>query len=155
MAHWTRLVTKNDYKTALARVDKLIDTRRTDTLQNELMLLSYLIEEYERDHMPIPEASPQEVIRYALEMRGLKQKDLIPILGSKSNVSKVLNGSIKLKTDQLHILSTFLNIPVDALIPRYESIVARSQRQSLANEPAIQIGRNSMPRRAAAKKRGV
>jgi HTH-type transcriptional regulator/antitoxin HigA len=72
MAVWTPLKSKKDYKAALDRVNALIDARRSDAQQNEFMLLSYLIEEYENQHMPMSDASPQEVIQFMLDMKGLK-----------------------------------------------------------------------------------
>ena len=118
MAAWTQLKTKKDYNAALRRVDELIDARRTDAQQNEFLLLSYLIEEYEQEFMPIRDASPAEVIQFMLEMKDLKQKDLIPILGTKSFVSKILNGTANIPVKSMDALCQFLGIPVEALIPK-------------------------------------
>jgi HTH-type transcriptional regulator/antitoxin HigA len=118
MATWTQLKTKKDYKAALDRVNELIDARRSDAQQNEFLLLSYLIEEYENKHMPISDASPQEVIQFMMDMKGLKQKDLVPILGTKGYVSKILNGAAAIPIESIVTLSQLLGIPVEALIPK-------------------------------------
>jgi len=118
MAAWTKLKTKKDYNAALHRVDELIDARRTDAQQNEFLLLSYLIEEYEQEFIPMRDASPAEVIQFMMEMKDLKQKDLIPILGTKSFVSKILNGTAKIPVKSMDALCQFLGIPVEALIPK-------------------------------------
>jgi len=118
MATWTQLKSKKDYKAALDRVNALIDARRSDAQQNEFLLLSYLIEEYEYKHMPISDASPQEVIQFMMDMKGLKQKDLIPILGTKSYVSKILNGAAGIPIESIDPLSQLLGIPVETLIPK-------------------------------------
>lgn len=117
MATWNKITTSEDYQIALQRVDELIDVDHTEATHNELMLLSLLIEGYEDVHYPIQGASPLRVLKFMMEMKGIKQQDLIPILGSKGNVSKILSGKAKLQLEDVHPLSTFLGIPVDALIP--------------------------------------
>jgi len=121
MARWTRLESRKDFKSASDRVDQLIDIDPTESEHNELMLLFYLIEEYEKKHYPMPDAPINKVIRFMLEMKELKQKDLIPTLGSKGNVSKILSGKAKLQLEDVHPLSTLLGIPAEALIPKSES----------------------------------
>ena len=95
-----------------------MDQRKTDVIQNELTLLSYMVEEYEEQHFLIPDASAQDVIKFMMEMKGIKQKDLIPLLGTKGNVSKILSGAAKIQVDMVGPLSSFLGIPVEALIPK-------------------------------------
>jgi len=139
MGAWTKLKTKKDYTAALSRVDVLIDSRRSDAQQNELLLLSYLIEEYEDQHMPMNDASPREVIQFMMEMKGLKQKDLIPILGTKGFVSKILNGSAAIPLGSIDALSQFLGIPADSLIPK--SSLSKNEI-SLVAEKGIKYKRN-------------
>ena len=110
-------MSKTDYKKATDRINELMDQKRSDDVQNELTLLSYLVEEYEEQHFPLPDASAKEVMKFLMEMKGFKQKDLIPLLGTKGNVSKILNGTAKMQVDILGPLSSFLGIPVEALIP--------------------------------------
>ena len=117
MTKWNKLSSKSEYKKAIERLNVLIDQVSTDVVQNELTLLSYLIEEYEEDHFSIPDALPNDVIKFVMQMKGIKQKDLIPVLGTKSNVSKILNGAAKLQVEMLAPLSALLGIPVEALIP--------------------------------------
>ena len=117
MATWHRLSTKSDYKRALARINELIDARRTEPVQNELMLLSFLVEEYEDNHHPMPDSPPHEVIRFMIAQKGLSQKDLMPILGSKGQVSKILKGSRNITLEKAAQLSGFLGIPLEALLP--------------------------------------
>ncbi len=63
-------------------------------------LLSKLIEDYEEEHYPIPDSPPNEILKFFLEDRGMKQKDLVPVFGSEGVVSEILNGKrpITLKT---------------------------------------------------------
>jgi len=116
MAVWKPIGTEEDYQLALKRIDELIDTPRTDIVLNELMLISIFVERYEDEMYPIPEASPLEIINFMMEMKGFKQKDLIPILGSKGQVSRVLSGTRKLTSDRIVALSAFLGIPPGVLL---------------------------------------
>ena len=135
MATWNKIASPKEYQTALQRVDELIDVDHTEATHNELMLLSYLIEEYEDDQYPIRDASPLRVLKFMMKMKGIKQLDLIPILGSKGNVSKILSGKAKLQLEAIYPLSTFLGIPVEALIPGPQNQYADSSFVSEIAEP--------------------
>ena len=50
-----------------------------------------------------------------MEQEGLKQKDLISIVGSKSRVSEILNKKRKLTLDMIRKLHTQLYILITAL----------------------------------------
>jgi len=118
MATWRQLSSKADYKRAVDRLHILMDTTRSDDAENELTLLSYLVEEYEEYNFPLPDAPAHEVVKLVMEMKGIKPKDLMPILGSKGNVSKILNGVAKIQIENLASLSSLLGIPMEALIPK-------------------------------------
>ena len=128
MASWTTLKTKKDYRAALSRIDVLIDKKRNEAMQNEFLLLSYLVEEYEDLHVSIPDVSPAEVIRFMLEMKNIKQQDLVPILGTKGFVSKILNGTAQLPLESIDPLSRWLGISPVALIPKAPVSRRESQR---------------------------
>ena len=122
MATWRQLSSKIDYKRAVDRLNILVDANRTDDAQNELTLLSYLIEEYEEYNFPLPDAAAHEVVKFVMELKGIKPKDLTPILGSKGNVSKILNGAARIQIETLAPLSSFLGIPMEALIPKQSNL---------------------------------
>jgi HTH-type transcriptional regulator/antitoxin HigA len=64
-------------------------------------LLTLLIEKYEQDRYPLPQADPIQVLRFLMDQHQLKQRDLAPDLGTESIVSEVLNG--KRKLNKVHI----------------------------------------------------
>lgn len=141
MSKWKKLTTKKDHKAALTRINELIDAEKTDAVQNELTLLSFLVEDYENEIHPMPHASPLDVIRFAMEMKNMKQQDLIPVLGTKGNVSKILNGKASLQVEDLHPLSILLGIPVESIIAKTgEGLVSKKvnptqERASAVMEP--------------------
>jgi len=145
MAKWRQLVNKTDYKRAVDRLNILMDTARSDEVQNELTLLSLLVEEFEESYYPMPDATPQEVIKFVMEMKGIMQKDLIPILGTKGNVSKILSGAAKIQLEMLDPLAQFLGISVEALIPKGKSSTTpkpfERQSQIAVAESSVQYGK--------------
>ncbi|MNT95514.1 Antitoxin HigA [compost metagenome] len=59
----------------------------------------------------MPEPDPIAVIKIKMDDLGLKNKDLIPIIGSESHVSSVLSGRRKLTLDMARSLAAFLQLP--------------------------------------------
>lgn len=117
-------VERNDteYRRALALVEFLIDH---DDLENPLFqLLSARISEYEK-HAPEFKALNQHlektpsgvsVLRTLMDQYGLKAADLANELGSKSNVSNILNGRRALTVSHIKALAERFNLPADAFI---------------------------------------
>ena len=68
-------------------------------------VLMTLIEAYEEEHHAISDASPLEVLRALMEANDLRQKDLVPIFGSESIVSEVLNKKRALNKTHIEKLS--------------------------------------------------
>ena len=54
------------------------------------------------------------------QMEGLKQKDLISIVGSKSRVSEILNKKRKLTIEMIRNLHKQLHIPIESLLLDYK-----------------------------------
>jgi len=68
-------------------------------------LLTLLIEQYEAERYPVPDAAPVEVLRFLLDQAGLSQRDIAAELGSESTVSLVLSGKRQLNRDHIARLS--------------------------------------------------
>ena len=81
-----------------------------------LELLSLLVEEYEDKHYPIPESSPNEVLKFLMEDRELKQKDLVHIFGSTGITSEVVNGKRSISKAQAKKLAEFFKVSVELFI---------------------------------------
>ncbi|AHJ13884.1 helix-turn-helix domain-containing protein [Sulfurospirillum multivorans] len=112
--------TEMDYEKALERVDVLMEMNpEIGTPQSdELEILALLIEKYEEKYWAIATPDPIEAIKYRMEELGLKQKDLVPMIGSKSKVSEVLNRKIGLSLSMIAQLSARLHIPLEVLVPK-------------------------------------
>jgi len=68
-------------------------------------LLTLLIERYEAERYPVPDADPIDVLRFLLDQNGLSQRDIAAELGSESTVSLVLSGKRRLNRDHIARLS--------------------------------------------------
>ena len=88
----------------------------TSAIVDELELLATLVELYEAEVYPIPSPDPIDAIRFRMEQQELKQKDLIPFLGSKSKVSEVLSRKRSLSISMIRKLHEGLGIPVEVLL---------------------------------------
>lgn len=81
-----------------------------------LELLFTLIEKFEEEHYPIPEAPPDAVLRTLMEDRGLRQKDLIHIFGSSGIASEVVNGKRAISKAQAKALGEFFGMSAELFI---------------------------------------
>lgn len=74
-------------------------------------LLTLLIDRYESERYPVPEAAPVDVLRFLLNRSGLSQRDVVAELGSETTVSLVLSGRRPLTRDHIARLSQRFHVP--------------------------------------------
>ncbi len=108
--------TEKDYERALARINDLMDADPGTPEGDELELLVTLVELYEKAKHPIDLPDPVEAIKFRMEQLGLKQKDLIPHIGSRSKVSEVLSRQRPLSIAMIRRLNAGLGIPAEILL---------------------------------------
>ena len=84
-----------------------------------MVILSLLIEKYEKEHFPIEMPDPIEAIKFRMEQLGMKQKDLAEVVGYKSRVSEILNRKRKLTVEMIRKLSVKLLISTEILVQDY------------------------------------
>jgi len=118
--HIQPIRTEIDYEKALERIDTLmdLDPELGTPSSDELEILVLLVEKYEEKHWKIDIPDPIEAIKYRMQEMGLKQKDLIPLFGTKSKVSEVLNRKIGLSLTMISNISSKLHIPLEVLVPK-------------------------------------
>ena len=105
-----------EHERALERIEELFTAKPGTPDGDELELLLLLVETYEAKEYPIDLPDPIEAIRFRMEQANLKQKDLVPILGSKGKVSEVLNGKRELSLTMIRKLVSELGIPAEVLL---------------------------------------
>lgn len=97
---------------ALMNADPLIGSKKADQLE----LLGLLLEDYESKHVNIGLPDPIDAIRFRMDQADLKQRDLIPYLGSANRVSEILARKRPLTLRMIRALNKSLGIPAEILI---------------------------------------
>lgn len=103
-----------EYDRVVSLMNKLAvipEDQVTPEQERLLDLLTLLVETYDEEHYPIPDAAPHEVIQYLMQERGLRNKDLEPALGSRGVTSEVIGGKRKPSKTQIKKLAEFFNVP--------------------------------------------
>ena len=110
---------ETDYQKALERLEVIFDAKRGTEEGDELEILSIVIDNYENENFPIGMPDPISAINFRMEQMGLKQKDLVHMIGFKSRVSEIMNKKRKLTLEMIRKLNADLNIPTEILIQDY------------------------------------
>jgi HTH-type transcriptional regulator/antitoxin HigA len=127
--------TDAEYRAALARIEKIFDAKPGTAKGDELELLLLLVETYEDKEYPIGPPDPIAALRFRMEQEGLKPKDLIPYIGSKSKVSEVLHRRRPLSLTMIRKLVNGLHFPAEVALgkiklrPRRSGAGARTSRR--------------------------
>src|SRR5262249_13184290 len=108
--------TEDEYQATLARIERIFDAKPGTAKGDELELLLLLVETYEDKSYPIDPPEPIAALRFRMEQAGLKPKDLIPYIGSKSKVSEVLNGKRPLSLAMIRNLVNGLHLPPEVAL---------------------------------------
>lgn len=110
--------TEEQYEEALERIYHLLQTdpQPNSEAGDELELMVTLVEAYEAVHYPMSASDPVAYLQNKMLQNGLKQVDLIPFIGDKALVSKVLNRKRELTLSMIRKLSKGLNIPISRLV---------------------------------------
>lgn len=110
---------EQEYDAAVEEIDSLLDLDPAPgTEEHErLEFLSLLVEAYDEEHFPMGELStPQSVVDFMLDQKGMSRTDLYELMGGKSRVSDFFNGKRPLSRNQIIALRDALGIPADLLI---------------------------------------
>jgi len=122
--HWEKIYpllairNEREYNAAVKRVNELLDeigTNEKHPLYGLLDTLGTLIHAYEEEHIPIPEATSTEILRFLMEERGLTQSDF-PEVGSQGVVSEILNGKRELNVRQIRALASKFRVSPAAFV---------------------------------------
>ena len=105
-------------RAAQEMIDSLLERKLDKGGQDYLDVLTDLVEAYEDEHHPIPDASQAEVLRELLRVNGLSQQKLAQrVKISQSTISAVLNGVRTFTKEQVIALAKFFNVSPAAFLP--------------------------------------
>jgi HTH-type transcriptional regulator/antitoxin HigA len=101
--------------------DILEDLTSNDKNQDEIDLLTLLIEKWDSEHNTFNDSDPVELLKVLMLEHNLKAKDLIDILDlSKGTISKLLNYHKGLSKDTIRKLSAFFKVSQEAFNRPYK-----------------------------------
>ena len=110
---------EQDYQNALSRLEQIFDAKPETPKGDELEILSIVIDNYENERFPIGMPDPISAINFRMDQMGLKQKDLVEMIGFKNRVSEIMNKKRKLTLEMIRKLHSSLHIPTEILIQDY------------------------------------
>ena len=113
---WKIIKTNIQYKKALKRTIEIFQAHKGTPEADELDLLLLLVKDYEDKNISLPELDPIKAIKLKMEERGLKAKDLEPLIGSKGHVSSILSGRRELTLKMAQKLKDFFRLPADVFM---------------------------------------
>jgi HTH-type transcriptional regulator/antitoxin HigA len=112
--------TRNEFDRYVATMEQL--DRRVEnggSLSPEehalLALLERLIQDFD-DRVTLPNVPPLQMLQYLMEHRGLRQADLLPIFGSRSVASDVINGKRDFSKAHIRRLAEFFHVSPEVFL---------------------------------------
>lgn len=98
----------------------LEDLISQDKNQDEIDLLTLLIEKWDADHNTLNDSAPIDLLKALMDEHSLKAKDLVDVLGlSKGTVSKILNYHKGLSKETIRKLADFFKVSQEAFNRSY------------------------------------
>ena len=111
---------KNDreFDRMVVRLEELDFPSRNLTPEEEALrdVLAALIDVYDEEHFRIPEQPPYEMVKHLMQQRGLRQADLVPVIGSRAQVSGLVNGNRGISKSQAKRLAQFFGVSAELFI---------------------------------------
>ena len=111
--------TDAQYRAALAFLEQLWDKVGEDVASPYGSLFRIITENirvYE-ERFAIPDAPPERMLAYLMELKGLTQKEVEEATGIyQSNLSQILAGKRRLTTDQVKTLAEYFKVSPEVLL---------------------------------------
>ncbi len=79
-------------------------------------VLTLLIEDYEARHFRLPAVPPAEALRALMEDRGLRHKEIWPVLGNKGATTEILAGRRSISKPQAKRLAAYFRVPLELFV---------------------------------------
>ena len=110
--------TEEEYDEIMERILKIAktDPKQDSKEYEELMILSMLIEEYDKKHFPSPKSDPIEAIKFRMDQQGLRPVDMKEYFGSTNRFYDIINKKRNLSLNMIKKLHEGLGIPYESLL---------------------------------------
>jgi HTH-type transcriptional regulator / antitoxin HigA len=119
-----------EYTAAVAEIDQLLDLDPPPQSEayERLEFLSVLVHAYEEAHFPLEQlTTPQDVVTFMLEQKGLLHTDLAEWLGGESPMRAFLQGNCESTWASQRISSSVLAQPLPRNCPRNRQSTGESE----------------------------
>jgi len=116
--------TDEDFKSAIARINEIWDAEEDAPEYEELDVLMLLIESYERVfyQLDTSDIDPIDYIEFHLDRLGLYMSDLMPYIGTYSDVIDILRKKKPLTLLMIRNLANGLGIDPGPMVKEYEVV---------------------------------
>jgi HTH-type transcriptional regulator/antitoxin HigA len=113
----TPIANEKEFDRVVAKLEELDFTGDLTPEQKAYReILAALVEVYDDEHHHIPDVPPCEMVKHLMEARELKQVDLVPVIGSRAQVSDLVNGKRGISKAQARKLAEFFHCSVELFI---------------------------------------
>lgn len=112
---------------------ELVEKDETKAFEDEIDLLTLLIEKWDEEHNTFEDSDPIELLRYLMTENNLKAKDLADLLEvSKGLVSDILNYKKGISKEIIRSLSEYFKVSQEAFNRPYKlEIPAKIEMQNI------------------------
>lgn len=119
---------KAQYNQYCKQLDELLTGRsKSKGVQDEIDLLTLLIEKWDTEHNSFTELDPIRLLHSIMEERRMKPKDLVDLLGiSKGYISEILNYKKGLSKEVIRKLANHFKVSQEAFNRPYKLRVAEN-----------------------------
>jgi HTH-type transcriptional regulator/antitoxin HigA len=120
---YTIIRNKGQYDQYCNQLETLLTQANSETLQDEIDLVTLLIEKYDEEHNTFKETGPIALLRSFMKDHQLKSQDMAAILGiGKSYVSDILNYKKGLSKEVIRKLADHFKVRQEAFNRPYKLI---------------------------------
>lgn len=103
--------TEEEYERARVITEQLTFAKNRTPEERALhKLFVTLIEAYEAQNYPMDQATPHEILQHIMDSSGIRQADLVGIIGSSGVVSEVVNGKRSISKAQAKALGDYFKV---------------------------------------------
>lgn len=113
---WKILKSEDEYIKASLRLMEIFHAETNSPEGDERDLLILLVKDYDDKYFPMPEMDALDIIKFKMQERGIKAKDLEPIIGSKGHVSAILSGKREITLKMAQKLKNYFSIPAEVFL---------------------------------------
>jgi HTH-type transcriptional regulator / antitoxin HigA len=111
-----RIETEAENERLLAIIEPMMSRELTLGEEKLFDLLVKSVEDFEERYHPMGESSPTEMLKFLMEQRGLRQRDIVHLFGSSGVASEVINGKRSISKNPAKALAEFFRVSPELFI---------------------------------------